>query len=37
MAGLKLKTVTRTQGKNQTLKDGTVKPRSCWNGARKMR
>jgi 4,5-dihydroxyphthalate decarboxylase len=28
MAGPKLKTVTRTQGNNQALKDGTVKPRS---------
>jgi 4,5-dihydroxyphthalate decarboxylase len=28
MAGLKLKTVTRTQGNNQALKDGTVKPKS---------
>mgnify|MGYP001561371687 FL=1 len=28
MAGLKLKTVTRTQGNNQALKDGTVKPRT---------
>lgn len=28
MAELKLKTVTRTQGNNQALKDGTVKPRS---------
>ena len=27
MAGPKLKTVTRTQGNNQALKDGTVKPR----------
>jgi len=27
MPGLKLKTVTRTQGNNQALKDGTVKPR----------
>jgi len=27
MAELKLKTVTRTQGNNQALKDGTVKPR----------
>ena len=27
MADLKLKTVTRTQGNNQALKDGTVKPR----------
>lgn len=26
MTGLKLKTVTRTQGNNQALKDGTVKP-----------
>ena len=24
-----LKTVTRTQGNNQALKDGTVKPRTC--------
>jgi 4,5-dihydroxyphthalate decarboxylase len=28
MTGPKLKTVTRTQGNNQALKDGTVKPRS---------
>ncbi|HUP29666.1 MAG TPA: ABC transporter substrate-binding protein [Usitatibacter sp.] len=28
MADLKLRTVTRTQGNNQALKDGTVKPRS---------
>ncbi|HEY6256749.1 MAG TPA: ABC transporter substrate-binding protein [Xanthobacteraceae bacterium] len=28
MAGPKLKTATRTQGNNQALKDGTVKPRS---------
>src|SRR5579864_4204397 len=28
MAGLKLKTVIRTQGNNQALKDGTVKPRT---------
>ncbi len=28
MAELKLKTVTRTQGNNQALKDGTVKPRT---------
>ena len=28
MAELKLKTVTRTQGNNKALKDGTVKPRS---------
>jgi 4,5-dihydroxyphthalate decarboxylase len=28
MAGPKLKTVTRTQGNNQALKDGSVKPRS---------
>ncbi|HLF38856.1 MAG TPA: ABC transporter substrate-binding protein [Burkholderiales bacterium] len=28
MAGLKLKTVTRTQGNNRALKDGTVKPRT---------
>lgn len=27
MAGLELKTVTRTQGNNRALKDGTVKPR----------
>jgi 4,5-dihydroxyphthalate decarboxylase len=26
---LKLRTVTRTQGNNQALKDGTVKPRTC--------
>src|SRR5215469_14925912 len=29
MVGLKLKTVTRTQGNNQALKDGIVKPKSC--------
>jgi 4,5-dihydroxyphthalate decarboxylase len=29
MVGLKLKTVTRTQGNNQALKDGIVKPNSC--------
>ena len=29
MAELKLKTVTRTQGNNKALKDGTVKPRRC--------
>src|SRR5258708_34371733 len=28
MAGPKLKTVTRTQGNNQGLKDGSVKPRT---------
>lgn len=28
MAGPKLKTVTRTQGNNQALKDGTVKPKT---------
>ena len=28
MAELKLKTVTRTQGNNRALKDGTVKPRT---------
>lgn len=28
MAGLKLKTVTRTQGNNEALKDGAVKPRT---------
>src|SRR6266852_2667889 len=28
MAELKLKTVTRTQGNNQALKDGTVKPKT---------
>jgi len=28
MAGLKLKTVTRTQGNNQALKDGTVTPKT---------
>ena len=28
MAGPKLKTVTRTQGNNQALKDGSVKPRT---------
>ena len=29
MTELKLRTVTRTQGNNQALKDGTVKPRGC--------
>jgi len=29
VAGPKLKAVTRTQGNNQALKDGTVKPRTC--------
>ena len=29
MAELKLRTVTRTQGNNKALKDGTVKPRRC--------
>lgn len=29
MPDLALKTVTRTQGNNQALKDGTVKPRGC--------
>ena len=29
MPDLALKTVTRTQGNNQALKDGTVKPRDC--------
>jgi 4,5-dihydroxyphthalate decarboxylase len=29
MPELKLRTVTRTQGNNQALKDGTVKPRTC--------
>src|SRR6516165_816134 len=29
MPELKLKVVTRTQGNNQALKDGTVKPRVC--------
>jgi 4,5-dihydroxyphthalate decarboxylase len=29
MADLTLKTVTRTQGNNKALKDGTVKPRRC--------
>lgn len=29
MPKLKLKTVTRTQGNNKALKDGTVKPRAC--------
>ena len=29
MAELKLRTVTRTQGNNKALKDGTVKPRTC--------
>ncbi len=28
MAKLKLKTLTRTQGNNQALKDGAVKPRT---------
>jgi 4,5-dihydroxyphthalate decarboxylase len=28
MPELKLKTVTRTQGNNQALKDGSVKPRT---------
>src|SRR5215470_1522823 len=28
MTALKLKTVTRTQGNNQALKDGSVKPRT---------
>ena len=28
MAGPKLKTVTRTQGNNQAVKDGTVKPKT---------
>jgi hypothetical protein len=28
MAGLKLKTITRTQGNNQPHKNGTVKPRT---------
>ena len=28
MAGPKLTTVTRTQGNNQALKDGTVKPKN---------
>ena len=28
MADLKLKTVTRTQGNNQALKEGLVKPRT---------
>ena len=27
--GLTLKTVTRTQGNNKALKDGSVKPRTC--------
>lgn len=29
MSDVELKTVTRTQGNNQALKDGTVKPRHC--------
>jgi 4,5-dihydroxyphthalate decarboxylase len=29
VAELRLRTVTRTQGNNEALKDGTVKPRSC--------
>src|ERR1700732_5265787 len=29
MSELKLKTVTRTQGNNQALKDATVQPRTC--------
>jgi 4,5-dihydroxyphthalate decarboxylase len=29
MAGPSLKTVTRTQGNNQALKDGTVRPKTC--------
>lgn len=29
MSDLKLRTVTRTQGNNAALKDGTVKPRTC--------
>jgi 4,5-dihydroxyphthalate decarboxylase len=29
MSDLKLKAVTRTQGNNRALKDGTVKPRTC--------
>jgi 4,5-dihydroxyphthalate decarboxylase len=29
MPDLKLRVVTRTQGNNQALKDGTVKPRTC--------
>jgi 4,5-dihydroxyphthalate decarboxylase len=29
MSELKLRTVTRTQGNNKALKDGTVRPRSC--------
>ena len=29
MSPLKLRTVTRTQGNNQALRDGTVKPRTC--------
>jgi 4,5-dihydroxyphthalate decarboxylase len=28
MADMKLKTVTRTQGNNSALKDGTVKPKT---------
>jgi 4,5-dihydroxyphthalate decarboxylase len=29
MAGLRLKTVTRTQGNNKALKEGTIRPRTC--------
>ena len=29
MAGLKLKTVTRTQGNNKALKEGAIRPRTC--------
>src|ERR1051326_8596061 len=29
MPGPKLRIVTRTQGNNRALKDGTVKPRTC--------
>jgi 4,5-dihydroxyphthalate decarboxylase len=29
MSGLRLKTVTRTQGNNQALKEGRIRPRTC--------
>jgi 4,5-dihydroxyphthalate decarboxylase len=29
MSGLRLKTVTRTQGNNKALKEGTIRPRTC--------
>src|SRR6516225_10297766 len=29
MSGLKLKTVTRSQGNNQALKEGRIRPRTC--------